>query len=170
MPFTPYHMGPGVAIKAVLQSYFSLMIFAWTQVVMDLQPLVVMLTGEGHLHGFTHTYVGALLIACFAAISGKYLLALASYLLPRTSLGFRKISWRITIVSALLGSLSHVFLDSILHGDMQPYYPFSLANDFYRGLSPLMLHKFCIYSGCVGVISYYVIRSQLHKIQKPKND
>jgi hypothetical protein len=73
MPFTPIHMGPGILIKAILQSSFSLMVFGRTQIVMDIQPLVVMITGEGHLHGFTHTYVGAVLIAIFAALTGKYL-------------------------------------------------------------------------------------------------
>ena len=41
MPFTPLHMGPGIAVKAVLQGSFSLMVFGWAQIVMDIQPLVV---------------------------------------------------------------------------------------------------------------------------------
>jgi hypothetical protein len=49
------------------------MVFSWTQIVMDIQPLIVLLSGEGHLHGFTHTYVGAILIAIFAGLTGKYL-------------------------------------------------------------------------------------------------
>ncbi len=73
MPFTPLHMGPGVLIKSILQGSFSLMIFGWTQVIMDIQPLIVILSGEGHLHGFSHTYIGATLLAIFSAISGKYL-------------------------------------------------------------------------------------------------
>jgi hypothetical protein len=68
MPFTPIHMGPGILIKSLLQGSFSLMVFGWTQIVMDIQPLIVLISGEGHLHGFTHTYVGAILIAIFAAL------------------------------------------------------------------------------------------------------
>ena len=63
MPFTPFHMGPGIAIKALMGGSFSLMIFGWTQIVMDIQPLLVLISGEGHLHGFSHTYIGATLIA-----------------------------------------------------------------------------------------------------------
>lgn len=70
MPFTPIHMGPGILIKAILQGSFSLMVFGWTQIVMDIQPLVVMISGEEHLHGFTHTYVGAVLIAIISPLSG----------------------------------------------------------------------------------------------------
>jgi hypothetical protein len=40
MPFTPYHMGPGILIKALLQGSFSLMVFGWAQIVMDIQPLI----------------------------------------------------------------------------------------------------------------------------------
>jgi len=46
MPFTPFHLGPGIAIKAVMQGSFSLMVFGWAQIVMDVQPLVVMITGQ----------------------------------------------------------------------------------------------------------------------------
>lgn len=41
-------MGPGLLIKALLQGSFSLLVFGWAQIVMDLQPLLVLLTGEGH--------------------------------------------------------------------------------------------------------------------------
>jgi len=59
MPFTPFHVGPGIAVKAVFDKRFSLLVFDWVQVVMDLQPLVVVLTGRGRKHGVTHTLIGA---------------------------------------------------------------------------------------------------------------
>jgi drug/metabolite transporter (DMT)-like permease len=31
------------------------MVFGWAQIAMDLQPLIVLLAGEGRLHGFSHT-------------------------------------------------------------------------------------------------------------------
>ena len=73
MPFTPFHMGPGLLFKAFLQGSFSLMVFGWAQIVMDIQPLLVLLTGQGHLHGFSHTYIGATLLGIVSALSGKYL-------------------------------------------------------------------------------------------------
>ena len=62
MPFTPLHMGPGLAVKAVMQRKFSLLVFGWSQVVIDLQPLLAMTTGRVELHGFSHTLLGATLI------------------------------------------------------------------------------------------------------------
>ena len=66
MPFTPLHMGPGIAVKAVMQRQFSLMVFGWSQIVIDLQPLFAMITGKGELHGFSRTYIGQHASDCFA--------------------------------------------------------------------------------------------------------
>ena len=49
MPFTPLHMGPGILIKSILQGSFGLTLFDWAQILMDLRPLIVILTGEGQV-------------------------------------------------------------------------------------------------------------------------
>lgn len=71
MPFTPLHMGPGLAVKAVMQRKFSLLVFGWSQVAIDLQPLLAMTTGRVELHGFSHTLVGATLIGLLCGATGK---------------------------------------------------------------------------------------------------
>ncbi len=150
-------MGPGILIKALLQSSFSLMVFGWTQIVMDIQPLVVMFTGEGHLHGFTHTYVGATLLAIFSAFTGKYLSEIGLRILGLAENGSITILWWVSFLSAFVGSVSHVFLDSIMHTDVEPFYPLTLANGFHGLVSIPALHKICMYSGLVGTIIYYVV-------------
>jgi membrane-bound metal-dependent hydrolase YbcI (DUF457 family) len=157
MPFTPFHMGPGIAIKAILGSSFSLMIFGWTQIVMDVQPLIAMISGEGKLHGFTHTYIGATLIALFSAISGKQLseFGLRLFAVPVQNSG--KIFWWVSFLSAFIGSFSHVLLDSIMHGDVEPFYPFNQSNGLHNFISVAALHKLCLYSGLVGAIIYCLI-------------
>src|SRR5215210_2467379 len=118
-------MGPGLLIKSLLRGSFSLMVFGWTQIIMDIQPLVGLITHHGKLHGFSHTYLGASLIGALSAITGKYLsqIALAAVLGKRWS--EIDIGWRTAIISAYIGSYSHVVLDSIVHSDMQPLYPFA---------------------------------------------
>ncbi|MCA9016310.1 MAG: metal-dependent hydrolase [Gammaproteobacteria bacterium] len=161
MPFTPFHMGPGLLIKSVLQGSFSLMVFGWTQVVMDLQPLIVMITGEGHLHGFTHTFPGAALIALVSALTGKYLSEYGLRILGVAPLARLTIRWWVAIVSAFIGSFSHVVLDAVMHGDVQPFYPASLQNPLLGNLSVEALHKLCLYSGLVGAGLYYAVRIRL---------
>ena len=164
MPFTPIHMGPGILVKSILQSSFSLMVFGWTQIVMDIQPLIVMITGEGHLHGFTHTYLGAVLIAIISALSGKYLSELGLKILGMTKKQTILILWRVAFLSAFIGSFSHVLLDSIMHTDVEPFYPITLFNNFHGFISIETLHKLCLYSGLVGAAIYYGVSWRVRNI------
>jgi len=163
VPFTPFHMGPGILVKAILQGSFSLMVFGWAQIVMDIQPLFVLITGEGHLHGFSHTYIGATLLAVFSALSGKYL--------SETGLKISGISqkenpviirWWVSFLSAFTGTYSHVMLDSIMHGDVEPYYPLTRQNELQGLITVSQLHQFCIYSALAGTIIYYSVQ-YVHK-------
>jgi len=155
MPFTPIHMGPGILIKSILKSGFSLMVFGWTQIVMDIQPLIVLISGEGHLHGFTHTYIGAILIAIFSAITGKYLSVIGLFILGLNDDWGIKIGWGVCFFSAIIGSFTHVFLDSIMWNDVQPFFPFFEDNVFLNIISVKSLHKFCYYSSILGAIIYF---------------
>ena len=167
MPFTPFHMGPGILVKALLQGSFSLMVFGWTQIVMDIQPLVVLLTGEGHLHGFSHTYVGATLIGVISALTGKYAAEFGLRLIGQTR--HVPIGWTIAIVSAFIGSYSHVLLDSLMHADLEPFAPFVAANSFLGFVSIDVLHKFCLYSGLAGASLYFVASHWLKRHNKSMN-
>lgn len=161
MPFTPFHMGPGLLVKALLQGSFSLMVFGWTQIIMDIQPLVVLLTGEGHLHGFSHTYIGATLIGIGSALTGKYA---AEFVLRFSGQSrYLPISWPIAISSAFIGSFSHVLLDSVMHADVEPFFPFMLNNPFLGFLSIEALHKLCLYSGLLGVGLYFAVSHWLSR-------
>jgi len=159
-------MGPGILIKAILQGSFSLMVFGWAQIVMDIQPLIVMITGEGHLHGFSHTYLGATLLAIFSAVTGKYLSEFGLIVLgiSKSSSPIR-ITWIVVYVSAFIGTFSHVLLDSIMHSDVQPFYPFWDSNSLLGFIDISSLHKFCFYSGGVGAVVYFVVRY----LQKPES-
>ena len=159
MPFTPFHMGPGLLIKSLLNGSFSLMVFGWAQIVMDLQPLFVIITGEGHLHGFSHTYVGATLLAIFSIMSGKHL----SELGLRT-IGISKnenpvtISWLVASISASIGTFSHVLLDSIMHADVEPFYPILLENHLHDLMTVGALHTLCLFSALLGAIIYFTVQ------------
>ena len=163
MPFTPLHMGPGILIKSLLQSSFSLMVFGWAQIIMDIQPLVVLLTGEGHLHGFSHTYVGASLLAVFSAFTGKYLSEFGLLVLGISRNNPIKIRWVVVFISAFIGTFSHVFLDSIMHTDVQPFYPISVKNNLLGVMSVEAIHKLCLYTGLVGAGVYYFIQYKIRQ-------
>lgn len=169
MPFTPVHIGPGILLKALLQGSFSLVIFAWAQILMDIQPLMVMLTGKGHLHGFSHTYIGASLIAIIAALSGKYLSEFGCFILHKRQQKRQEknsiliqwqVSWKITFISSFIGTFSHVFLDSIMHTDVEPFFPFSVENNLWAIINMEQLHLWCLYSGLAGLALYFYFRAK----------
>jgi len=151
MPFTPLHKGPGILIKALLQGSFSLMVFGWAQIIMDIQPLLVILTGDSHLHGFSYTYIGASIFALVAGLSGKYLSEFGLIVIGVSKKDSPiKIVWRVVFVSAFIGTFSHVLLDSIMHSDVEPFYPFSQANNLVGLITLNQLHLFCLLTGLPG--------------------
>ncbi len=117
MPFTPFHMGPGAAIKAVSGKYFSLMVFGFSQIAIDIEPLIRILQEDNILHGYTHTYLGAVVIGFFSVVVGKpfceWLLRIWNYLnRPKYLLWLRlipEITWLPSILGAFIGTFSHVF-------------------------------------------------------------
>lgn len=164
MPFTPLHMGPGIAVKAVMQRKFSLMVFGWSQIVIDLQPLFVMITDKGELHGFSHTYIGATLIGLFCALSGKHLGELGLRIIREPQ--HLPISWQVSFISAFIGTYSHVAIDSIMHADIQPFAPFSTNSVWHGIISIDELHVWCVVSAVIGGLIYCVTNRKLRKVQE----
>lgn len=159
MPFTPLHMGPGILIKAILQGSFSLMVFGWAQIIMDIQPLIVLITGEGQLHGFSHTYLGASILALLSAFTGKYLSEFGLIILTLSKKENPiKISWWIVFISAFIGTFSHVLIDSVMHADVEPFSPFFTDNNLFGMLSINQIHSLCLYSGLIGAGIYYFVQ------------
>lgn len=152
MPFTPLHMGPGIVVKAAMRKRFSLMVFGWSQVVIDLQPLYVMLGGHGELHGFSHTLPGATLIGLFCALTGKPLGELGLRILREPQ--HLPIGWRISAVSAFIGTYSHIAIDSIMHSDVFPLAPLSNATPWHGIISIEALHVVCVAAAVLGGIVY----------------
>jgi hypothetical protein len=158
MPFTPFHMGPGLALKAVFGRYVSLMLFGFSQVTLDLEPLVRIIRGDAVLHGFTHTYLGATLVAMMSVLVGRpacqlllrHWTADLYFAVPTSLRGPRLISWPAAIAGAFVGTYSHVFLDSIMHADMQPLAPLSNTNALLHVISVGSLHLVCVLGGVVG--------------------
>lgn len=160
MPFTPFHMGPGLAVKAVGGRHFSLMVFGFSQVAIDVEPLVRILRGDAVLHGFTHTYLGATVVALAAILIGRPICQVVlkdwTPAPPSPFLNWvlepRRISWPTAICSAFIGTYSHVALDSLLHADMRPLAPFSETNALLHAVSLGAVHVGCVLSGLLGVL------------------
>jgi hypothetical protein len=154
VPFTPFHFGPGAALKAAMQSRFSLTVFCYSQVVIDLETGCYLLRGEYPVHRFFHTYVGATLVGLVCALTGRPICQFALRALG----GSVTIPWSLAFTSALIGTYSHVFLDSIMHPDVAPFRPFTAVNPTLDLVSVPLLHLLCVVLGVVGVLGYVILR------------
>lgn len=164
MPFTPFHMGPALLLKPILNRRFSLITFGVAQVLMDIEPGIGMLRDSGVLHGQSHTLAGAILIALPAALVGRWL---APFLLRRWNKGvvhhrlshlqeIESISWPIAISSALFGTLSHLLLDALMHMDMAPFAPLTNNNPLLFAIPVMHVYGWCFALGIIGIIAWLV--------------
>jgi hypothetical protein len=164
VPFTPFHMGPALIVKAALGGSFSLTVFGFAQVAMDIQPLVHLLRGEGIVHGISHTYLGAAAIGALSLLLGRPLCQFAlNYWKPDPADGMmtwlrgsERISWLAATTAAFLGTFSHVLLDSMVHADVQPFAPFCDSNPLLGLVSLGAAHMLCLGMGVLGVIGLVI--------------
>ncbi len=162
MPITPFHLGPALAAKAVAPKHLSFLVFGFAQVGIDIEvvPFFFGFPGEWPAHPFLHTYAGATVVAVFAVVVGRPVLERAiglwNRLVARDLEGKFSIEPRIPLVpavsGALVGGYSHVLLDSIMHSDVRPFFPWSDANPLLGLMSVLDLYLLCVVLGILGGI------------------
>ncbi len=129
------------------------MVFGWSQIVIDLQPLFVLLTGRGELHGFSHTLLGATVIGLLCGATGKHLGELGLRILREPQ--HLPIGWGVSFGSALIGTYSHIFIDSVMHVDVLPLLPFSRDSPLHGVISIGALHLLCLAAAVVGAMLWY---------------
>lgn len=147
MPFTPFHLGPGALFKGIGGDRFSFLIFGGSQVLMDIEPLVRILRHDTVLHGVTHTIAGAFGMGLIATALGRPLTILA---LRRADMADQSIRWSTAVISAFVGTFSHILLDGIMHADMRPLWPLAGGNPLLGLISVGSLHLCCITAGLIG--------------------
>lgn len=113
MPFTPFHMGLGLAAKAVAPRLISLQVFGLAQVAMDIEPAIGMAMGKDVLHGWTHTLWGAVPIAVACVVTWR---ALEGRRIWRWT--FERLRIESLWVTSFFGVWSHVLIDALIHRDM----------------------------------------------------
>jgi membrane-bound metal-dependent hydrolase YbcI (DUF457 family) len=161
-------MGPGCAVKAVAGDSFSLTVFGFAQITMDVEPLVRLFRGDTLLHGFSHTFLGGTVLAALAVLVGRPVCQrLLDVWTPAPDEPFLKwlrgqrvITLPAALSGALIGTFSHVVLDAILHADVQPFVPFWPGNPLRVLVSFEAMHLLCAgigLLGCLGLVGVYLL-------------
>jgi len=68
MPFTPFHLGPGLLFGLLLLGYIDFPTFLVASVIVDVEPFLVLTLNLNYpLHGFLHSFLGGTLLAFLVA-------------------------------------------------------------------------------------------------------
>ena len=158
MPFTPYHLGPGLFVGLLLLSFIDFPTFLVASVIVDVEPLLVLILGLHYpLHGFFHSLLGGTLVAVPLALVMYRIRDQLSPLLTFFRLE-QKISFKRVLGAALAGIYIHILLDSLIYTDIQPFYPSAFNPLLTTGISAgLGSYSLCIWS-FLGAAVIYVIR------------
>jgi hypothetical protein len=160
MPFTPFHLGPGLLLKAAVPRHLSFVSFAATQLTIDLESWYHLTNGDPHVHRILHTFlwggVAGVAIGGLLFVLGSAVHRLLRGRAATLSIGAERpvfgpeVSLLGATLGGLLGGLTHALLDGVMHTDIQPFRPFSLGNPLL-GVLPLgFLHKACVVAGILG--------------------
>jgi membrane-bound metal-dependent hydrolase YbcI (DUF457 family) len=162
MPITPFHFGPGAVIHALAPRQVSFLVFCASNVLIDVEPLYFMLTHQYPVHRFFHTLIGASLIVILTVALFIGALAFAQRFWLPNLFKWRELDVFAVTIGSILGSYSHIVLDSFMHSDITPLAPFSDANPLLRLASLDTLHWGCVAAGISGVVILF--------IRQPRNE
>ena len=166
MPITPVHFGPGAAVKALAPRHFSFTVFAFSQCLIDLEPIGFYFFTGDPVHPYLHTYLGAALVFLASWWAGRPACEWAlrkwnAWLSPAQArwLGQQPVISRTEALSgAFIGAYSHVAIDSIMHGDMKPFAPFSDTAPWHLFMQIETLQWLCVAAGIVGIAVLAMLR------------
>lgn len=134
MPFTPFHFGPSASVAFPLKRYIDLPIFVLANVVIDLEPLTVMVFDLSYpVHGFFHTLLGGILVGTIWGFVAYGMRNVFKNLMTIFHLAYSP-KRSTMIFSGVMGFWFHVFMDSFMHSDIKPLYPLSY-NPLYQVIS-----------------------------------
>lgn len=152
MPFTPFHFGPAMLVKAVAPRRFSWSAFVLTQVIIDCETLYNIVLRRYPLHRELHTFVGATAAGIGSALLMLGALrALPKFKKPSPAL-ISESSTQAIWAGAILGGLSHPLLDGVMHDDVLPFSPWSTSNPFLGAIELGALHLSCFVAGVAGLV------------------
>ncbi len=154
MPFTPYHFGPAAIIGLPLKRWIDIPVFVLANVVVDFEPLAVMVYKLDYpLHGYFHTFLFGGLIGLMWGLAAYLLFRpIFRWLMRLFQLPYQPTLLKMAM-SGLLGIWLHVFIDSFLYLEMQPFWPVR-GNPFHAIVRYQTIFLICEASLIAAIVIY----------------
>lgn len=128
MPFTPFHLGFGVLLIALIPFLDPIALLLGT-ILIDLEGIFYLLFNVGQLHGIMHSFMGVIVL--FGPISfiswGSFKIINKFYKIER------KFNLWLSLLSSIIGLVSHILFDTGLYSEMMLFYPFTKQTGFLLG-------------------------------------
>ncbi len=125
-----------------------------SSVIVDIEPFLMNLQ-----HLFFHSYVGATIVAILVAALAVPLKRKIEWISAHLVFLPQKATFRNILVASLLGVWLHVFLDSFLYPEMQPFFPLD-GNPFLYLVSSATVYGIAFWS-FVPALGFYFLRVYL---------
>ncbi|TWU09239.1 hypothetical protein CA54_44790 [Symmachiella macrocystis] len=164
MPFTPFHFGPGLLIKTLTGRMFWLTPFVTANVLIDVEVLYYLWMRSRPFHRYAHSYLGGI-VAGLLAGAGTFAVAMfvarvwpGRWSFLPTAKSSKPLLLFQSITAGLVGGISHIFLDSLVHAEIEPFWPFATGNELAGLVSGrivyLSLVLFGLLGGCIWLQEY----------------
>lgn len=155
MPFTLLHLGPALILGYLLRRRIHWPTLIVTSVVVDLEPLVVILFDLDNypVHGYLHTFASSILFGSLVGVAMWLLRKYFSNLFSLLALATTSYSLSNYVVAGFSGWFLHVLLDSPLYSDIRPFYPLNTNPLYCPNISGLVV-KSCLCLTFVGILTY----------------
>ena len=157
MPFTPFHLGPALAIGLPLRRYLHAPTFILANLIVDVEPLMALLAGRGPLHGFFHTLLGATVLALILAAVMVVLEELLGGFFKALRLEEERLRPTAYLAAALSGTWLHVLLDATMYPDVRPLWPSAYNPLYHPAALTVPVYAFCVLTAILGLAIYVAI-------------
>ena len=170
IPYTHYHLGPSGLIGLLLLKWVDFPTLLIASVILDIEGISVLVFNLSYpLHGYFHSFLGATLAALLVILLMKYL---RKYFSPTMAVFKVKQDFTLRSISigAFLGTFSHILLDAMLYGEMNPFFPltgnpFLIESSFTR----FYMLTFCTFCA-LGALLTYFIKLTIQILKNKKSD
>lgn len=130
MPLTPFHLCV-IIFGLIFLNTFYIPALLISSVLMDFEPfyyLFISPRSDYVIHSFFHTYAGATILGLIVAFILVKTRKKCDNLMKKFKINQKNISNKKVYLSSLFAAYLHIFLDSFMHSDIKPFFPFTNNN------------------------------------------